>query len=112
MRRDGDFDALADLEAQLNERIVFLRNLTPATSCAGLWKNHDFELLIMPAGDGVRYRAMFGMTTFGWAKYQCHFTAEFAASEKGLAASAAHNTDLDEDSASTLFMVRSALCLR
>jgi hypothetical protein len=110
MRRGGDFNALADLEAQLNERIAFLRNATPATSYAGLWKNHDSELLITPAGD-VRYRAMFGMTTFGWAKYQCHFTAEFAASEKGLAASAAHNTDLDEDSASTLFMARSGAML-
>jgi uncharacterized protein YecT (DUF1311 family) len=111
MRRGDDFDALADLEAQLNQRIAFLRNLTPATSYAGLWKNHDSELLITAAGDGARDRAMFGMTTFGWAKYQCHFTAEFAASEKGLAASAAHNTDLDEDSASTLFMARSGAML-
>jgi uncharacterized protein YecT (DUF1311 family) len=78
MRRGDDFDALADLEAQLNERIAFLRNLTPATSYAGLWKNHDSELLITAAGDGARDRAMFGMTTFGWAKYQCHFTAERA----------------------------------
>jgi uncharacterized protein YecT (DUF1311 family) len=73
-RRGGDFDALSDLEAQLRERIVFLRNLTPAASYAGLWKNHDSELWLAANGGEAHYRATFGTTTFGWAKYHCHFT--------------------------------------
>jgi uncharacterized protein YecT (DUF1311 family) len=32
LRRGGDYDVLATLEAQLRERIAFLRNLTPAAS--------------------------------------------------------------------------------
>src|SRR4029077_17254326 len=35
LRRGGDFDALADLEAQLRERLAFLRNLHPPASYAG-----------------------------------------------------------------------------
>jgi uncharacterized protein YecT (DUF1311 family) len=93
LRRGGDFDVLADLEAQLRERLAFLRNLTPATSYAGLWKNHDSELWLAAAGGEAHYRATFGTTTFGWAKYHCHFTAAFAAADKGFAAAAAHNTD-------------------
>jgi hypothetical protein len=113
LRRGGDFDALADLEAQLRERISFLRNLAPASSYAGLWKNHDSELWLAADGGERRYRAMFGMTTFGWAKYHCHFTTEFATTEKGFAAAAAHNTDpeVDEDTASTLSMSRSGAML-
>lgn len=113
LRRGGDFDALAGLEAQLHERIAFLRNLTPANSYAGLWKNHDSELWLTADGGERRYRATFGMTTFGWAKYHCHFTAEFATTEKGLAAAAPHNTDpaVDEDAASTLSMARSGAML-
>ena len=78
LRRGGDVDALADLEAQLRERIAFLRNLSPAASYAGLWKNHDSELWLAADGGEAHYRATFGTTTFGWAKYHCHFTAGFA----------------------------------
>jgi hypothetical protein len=113
MRHGGDFDALAALEPQLRERIAFLRNLTPASSHAGLWKNHDSELWLAADGGERRYRATFGMTTFGWAKYHCHFTAEFGTTDKGLAAAVAHNTDpeVDEDAASTLSMARSGAML-
>jgi hypothetical protein len=58
LRRGGDYDALAALEAQLRERIAFLRNLTPAASFTGLWKNHDSEFL-GAAGDNGRYRATY-----------------------------------------------------
>ena len=85
LRRGGDFDALADLEAQLRERLAFLRDLTPATSYAGLWKNHDSELWLAADGGEAHYRATFGMTTFGWGKYHCHFTAAFAAADRGFA---------------------------
>jgi uncharacterized protein YecT (DUF1311 family) len=110
LRRGGDYDVLAALEAQLRERIGFLRNLTPAGSVAGLWKNHDSEFLVTAADNG-RYRATYGYNSFGWAKYHCHFTADFgasAAADKGLAAAAAHNTDpeVDANTASTLFMSR------
>jgi uncharacterized protein YecT (DUF1311 family) len=64
LRRGGDDDALAALEAQLRERIAFLRNLTPAASVTGLWKNHDSEFLVA-AGDNGRYRATYGNTSFG-----------------------------------------------
>src|SRR5580693_3042189 len=80
LRRGGDDDALAALEAQLRERIAFLRNLTPAASVTGLWKNHDSEFLVA-AGDNGRYRATYGNNSFGWAKYQCHFTADFGTSD-------------------------------
>ena len=113
LRRSGDYDALADLEAQLRERIAFLRNLTPAASFTGLWKNHDSELLVA-AGDNGGHRATYGHNSFGWAKYQCHFSAEFGtsgAADKGLAAPAAHNTDLDENTVSTLFMTRNGATL-
>ena len=113
LRRGGDYDALAALEAQLRERIAFLRNLTPAASFTGLWKNHDSEFLVA-AGDNGRYRATYGNKSFGWAKYQCHFTADFGTSDataKGLAASAAHNTDVDENTASTLLMTRNGATL-
>jgi hypothetical protein len=108
-------DVLATLEAQLRERIAFLRNLTPAASLTGLWKNHDSELLVEAADNG-RYHATYGTASFGWAKYHCHFTAEFgpsSGSDKGLAAPAAHNTDpeVDEKTASTLFMNRSGATL-
>jgi uncharacterized protein YecT (DUF1311 family) len=113
MRRGGDFDPLGGLEAQLRERIAFLRNLTPANSYAGLWKSHDSELWLAADGGGQRYRAMFGMATFGWAKYHCHFTAEFGTTDKGIAAVTPHNTDpaVDEDAASTLRIARSGAML-
>jgi len=113
LRRGGDSDALADLEAQLRERVAFLRSLAPATSLAGLWKNHDSELLLAADGGEGRYRATFGMTTFGWAKYHCHFTAAFVPADKGFAAAAPHNTDpeVDEDAATRLVLVRSGAML-
>jgi uncharacterized protein YecT (DUF1311 family) len=113
LRRGGDYDALAALEAQLRERIAFLRNITPTASFAGLWKNHDSELLVA-AGDNGRCRATYGNNSFGWAKYQCHFTADFgtsSAADKGLAAPAAHNTDVDENTATTLLMTRNGATL-
>jgi hypothetical protein len=64
---------------------------------------------LVAAGDNGRYRTTYGNNSFGWAKYQCHFTADFgasAAADKGLAAPAAHNTDVDENTASTLLMTR------
>jgi uncharacterized protein YecT (DUF1311 family) len=96
LRRGGDYDALAALEAELRERTAFLRHLTPAASIVGLWKNHNSELLVTAADDG-RYGATYGTTNFGWAKYHCHFTAAFAAAsgaaDKRLAAHAPHNAD-------------------
>jgi uncharacterized protein YecT (DUF1311 family) len=112
LRRGGDSDALADLEAQLRERVAFLRSLAPATTLAGLWKNHDSELFLAADGEG-RYRATFGATTFGWVKYHCHFTAAFAPADNGFAAAAPHNTDpeVDEDTATRLVLVRSGAML-
>ena len=120
LHRGGDYDALAALEAELRERIGFLRHLAPTASLVGLWKNHNSELLVTVA-DGDAYRATYGTTNFGWAKYHCHFTAAFApasgAADRRLAARAPHNTDpeLDDVSASTLFrpaMARSLCSLR
>jgi len=116
LRRGGDYDALAALEAELRERVAFLRHLTPAAPFVGLWKNHNSELLVTAANDGD-YHASYGTTNFGWAKYHCHFTAAFAAAsgaaDKRLAAHAPHNTDpeVDDDSASTLFMARDGALL-
>jgi uncharacterized protein YecT (DUF1311 family) len=114
LRRGGEDDVLAALEAQLRERIAFLRHLTPAASVSGLWKNHNAELLVT-AADNDRYRATYGTTNFGWPKYHCHFTAAFAAPSPGqrLTAAAPHNTDpeVDEDSASMLFLSRDGALL-
>ena len=66
-----------------------------------------------PARTG-RYRGTYGNNSFGWAKYQCHFTADFGtsdATDKGLAAPAAHNTDVDENAASALLMTRNGATL-
>src|ERR1700722_14776350 len=46
-RRGTDGDPLGALEAQMRERIAFLRGLAPATSVTGLWKNNNAELLIV-----------------------------------------------------------------
>jgi uncharacterized protein YecT (DUF1311 family) len=107
LRRGDDPDHFASLQEQLRERITFLRKLAPAKSFAGLWKNQEAELLIVPADHGA-YRVTFGMTSFGWEKYHCHFTAAFEASGADLVASVAHNTDpeLDEDIASSLRISR------
>jgi uncharacterized protein YecT (DUF1311 family) len=112
MRRGADGDPLAALEAQMRERIAFLRSLVPPTSVTGLWKNNNAELLIVhvdpdlsaPArsakaginfGDDDRghYEATFGMAVYGFAQDQCHFTAIFRAAPEGLRAPGAHNTD-------------------
>ena len=97
---DGN-DPLSGLENALRERITFLRSLSPASSFAGLWKNNDAELWIEPAGDGT-FKVMFGLANFGFAKYQCHFTASFTASTEGqgepvLLATVAHNTNVEYD---------------
>ena len=99
----------------MHERIAFLRHLTPAASVAGLWKNHNAELLVA-AGDHGRFHARYGTTNFGWAKYHCHFAAAFAASDapgRRFAAPTPHNTDpeVDQDSAGTLFMDRDGALL-
>ncbi len=47
MRRGADGDPLAALEAQMRERIAFLRSLASPTSVTGLWKNKNAELLIV-----------------------------------------------------------------
>jgi hypothetical protein len=80
---------------------------------AGLWKNHDSELFLAADVREGRYRATFGATTFGWAKYHCHFTAAFAPADKGFAAAAPRNTDpeVDEDAATRLVLVRSGAML-
>jgi len=115
LRRGGDDDVLAALEAQVRERIAFLRHLTPPSSVIGLWKNHNSEILVAAADNG-RYTATFGTTNFGWGKYRCHFTAAFgpqSAADQRLAATAPHNTDagVDEDSASALFIARDGALL-
>jgi len=98
-------DPFAALAAQMRERIAFLRNLAPATAVTGLWKNHDAELSITAAPlaastatafegtDEGRYDVSFGLTSYGAAKYHCHFTAKFQAAAHGLVATAVRNTD-------------------
>jgi uncharacterized protein YecT (DUF1311 family) len=115
LRRGGDDDVLAALEAQVRERIAFLRHLAPAASVTGLWKNHNAEILVA-AGDNGHHRATYGTTNFGWPKYHCHFAAAFgapSAADQRLAAPTPHNTDpeVDEDSASTLFLARDGALL-
>ena len=113
LRRGGDYDALAGLEAQLRERIAFLRNLTPAASFSGLWKNHHIRSFwSWPATTAATARPT--ATTVSARRNTCHFTAEFGASAaagKGQSAPAAHNTDVDENTASTLFMTRNGAML-
>ena len=101
-------DALGALEAALRERVAFLRGLTPpgpAAPYAGLWKNESAELLIEPV-DGGSYRVSFGVKTFGFPKYQCHFAGIFTASDEGLVAPVAHNLDLDRDIADNVRLAR------
>jgi len=112
IRRGADGDPFAALEAQMRERIAFLRSLAPPASVTGLWKNNNAELLIVhfdpdlstPArsakagvnfGDDDRghYDATFGMAVYGFAQDQCHFTAMFRAAPEGLRAAGVHNTD-------------------
>ena len=127
MRRGADGDPLAALEAQMRERIAFLRSLAPPTSVTGLWKNKNAELLILHVdpdlttqarsakagvnfGDDDRghYEVTFGMAIYGFAQDHCHFTAAFRASADGLHASGAHNTDpgVDQDIAGKLVIAR------
>jgi uncharacterized protein YecT (DUF1311 family) len=127
MRRGTDGDPLAALEAQMRERIAFLRGLAPATSLTGLWKNNNAELLIVHVdpdltpqtrcakagvnfGDDDRghYEVTFGMAVYGFVQDHCHFTAAFRASADGLHASGAHNTDpeVDHDIAGKLLIAR------
>ena len=112
MRRGAGGDPLAALQAQMRERIAFLRSLAPPTAIAGLWKNNNAELLIIhvdpdlsaPArtaragvnfGDDDRghYDATFGMAIYGFPQDQCHFTAAFRAAPEGLRSAGARNTD-------------------
>ena len=110
LRRGGDYDALAALEAQLRERIAFLRNLTPTASFTGLWKNHDFGNF----GRGRRQRPLphglrqqqFRLGEISVPLHRRLRRGTSGAADKGLAAPAAHNTDVDENTASTLLMTR------
>jgi uncharacterized protein YecT (DUF1311 family) len=127
MRRDADGDPLAALEAQMRERIAFLRSLVPPTSVTGLWKNNDAELLIVHIdpdlstpprsakaginfGDDDRghYDATFGLAVYGFAQDQCHFTAMFRAAPEGLRAAGVRNTDPggEQDIAGKLLIAR------
>jgi uncharacterized protein YecT (DUF1311 family) len=127
MRRGGDGDPLAGLQAQMRERIAFLRSLAPPTSVTGLWKNKDAELLIVHVdpdlvasarttkagvnfGDDDRghYDATFGMAVYGVAEDQCHFTAIFRAAPEGLRSAGVHNTDpgREQDIAAKLIIAR------
>jgi uncharacterized protein YecT (DUF1311 family) len=108
LSRDGDDHILGGLDAQLRERIAFLRALSPAISYAGLWKSADAEMLIAPGTDG-RFQVSFGTTTYGWFKYHCHFTGdEFQDTVRGLVSERAHNSDpeIDDDVVSTLIVAR------
>lgn len=127
MRRGADDDPLAGLQAQMRERIVFLRSLSPPASIAGLWKNNNAELLIAHVdpdlsatarsakaavnfGDDDRghYEVTFGMAVYGFAQDQCHFSAAFRAAPEGLRAPGAHNTDPgdEQDIAGKLLVAR------
>jgi hypothetical protein len=125
--RLGADGPLAALEAQMRERIAFLRSLAPFTSITGLWKNNNAELLIAHVdpdlspqarnakggvnfGDDDRghYDATFGMALYGFPQDQCHFTAVFRAAPEGLRASGVHNTDPEgeQDIAGKLLIAR------
>ena len=112
MRRGADGDPLTALEAQMRERITFLRSLKPPTSVIGLWKNNNAELFIVHVdpdlttqarsaraaadfGDDDRghYEIIFGMAVYGFAQDRCHFRAAFRVSADGLHAPGAHNID-------------------
>jgi uncharacterized protein YecT (DUF1311 family) len=93
---DADDDPLTGLDTALRERIAFLRALTPASSVAGLWKNADAELLIVPAQNGA-YQVTFGMTSYGFEKYSCHFSGTFTGNGDTLVAAAVQNADPDID---------------
>jgi uncharacterized protein len=129
MHRGADGDPLAALEAQMRERIAFLRGLAPPTSVTGVWKNNNAELLIAHVdpdlttqgrsakaavnfGDDDRghYEVTFGMVVYGFAQDYCHFTAAFRASADGLHAPGAHNTDpeVDHDIAGKLLIARTS----
>jgi len=58
--------------------------------------NADAEVWIAPAADG-KYDVMFGLTSYGFDKYQCHFTGTFSAGADGLVARGVHNTDSEFD---------------
>jgi len=127
MRRGADGDPLVVLEAQMRERIAFLRSLMPPKSVTGLWKNNNAELLIVHVdpdlttqarsakagvnfGDDDRghYEVTFGMAIYGFAQDHCHFTAAFRASADGLHAPGAHNSDagIERDIAGNLLIAR------
>jgi hypothetical protein len=92
LKRGGKKDPLADLEAQLNERVLFLRSLSAPDGFAGLWKNFDTELLISPEGD--HFLVTYGTYTYGnWSKYECHYTAKFILDGQVLRTERAHNID-------------------
>jgi hypothetical protein len=122
LRWGADADPFAALQAQMRERIAFLRALAPAAAVTGLWKNRDAELLIAAAPlaaptattfegtDEGRYGVRFGLTSYGFDKYHCHFTAKFQAAATGLLAPGARNTDPEvaADIAGTLRIGRGA----
>jgi hypothetical protein len=71
---------------------LFLRSLSAPDGFAGLWKDFDTELLIIPEGD--RFLVTYGTSPYGgWSKYHCHYTAKFILDGQVLRAKRAHNID-------------------
>jgi uncharacterized protein YecT (DUF1311 family) len=100
--------ALRLLERQLTERTDFLRAVTAPDAkmpFAGLWKNHDAEILIEPgtmetAGsvpDHKSFRVSFGVHPFDFPKYQCHFAGVFKLSGDAIVAASAYNYDIEQN---------------
>src|SRR5262249_28792989 len=77
---------------QLNERVLFLSSLSAPDDFAGVWKNFDTELLIIPEGD--HFSVTYGTSTYGsWSKYECHYTAKFILDGQVLRSKRAHSID-------------------
>jgi hypothetical protein len=71
---------------------LFLRSLSAPDGFAGLWKDFDTELLIIPEGD--RFLVTYGTSTYGGrSKYDCRYTAKFILDGQVLRAKRVHNID-------------------